>query len=115
MLVRRKSLAGFKFRRQHPFGPYVLDFYCARARLAIELDGGQHGADAEQRYDRRRSAFISERGVHELRFKNIEVLLDTEAVLNTIWLALHQGQEPSPPTPSRKRAGGPTGAPEDLG
>ncbi len=40
--------------------------------------------------------------------------MDTEAVLNTIWLVLHQGQEPSPPTPSRKRAGGPT-APEDLG
>jgi adenine-specific DNA-methyltransferase len=94
--VRDKRLAGFKFRRQHPFGPYVLDFFCVRARLAIEIDGGQHWTDAQQRHDRRRSELIRERRVRELRFTNVQVLRETESVLEAIWLTLHDRLQPSP-------------------
>ncbi len=53
--LRAKRFAGFKFRRQHPCDPYILDFYCPRRRLAVELDGGQHFEDAALRYDERRT------------------------------------------------------------
>lgn|SRR5512134_113465 len=88
-LVRNKRLAGFKFRRQHPLGPYIVDFLCVRARLAIEIDGGHHWTDAQQRHDRRRSEFIRRRGIRELRFTNIQVLRETESVLEAIWLSLN--------------------------
>ncbi len=87
-LLRNRHLAGAKFRRQHPVGPYILDFYCAQARLAIELDGGQHSEAAQQRRDARRTRVLEAQGVRVLRFWNNEVLAETEAVLETIWNAL---------------------------
>ena len=47
--LRGKQLAGFRFRRQHPLGPYVVDFFCAEAKLIVEVDGGQHADDGEAR------------------------------------------------------------------
>ena len=56
--LRRKQLGGFRFRRQHPIERFVLDFYCSEAKLAIELDGGQHNElDAKVR-DKERTAFL---------------------------------------------------------
>ncbi|NIR02743.1 MAG: DUF559 domain-containing protein [Gemmatimonadales bacterium] len=89
-MLRNRHLAGAKFRRQHPVGPYILDFYCAQARLAIELDGGQHSEAAQQRRDARRTRVLEAQGVRVLRFWNNEVLAETEAVLETIWNALTQ-------------------------
>src|SRR4051812_46596043 len=66
--LRAKRFAGFKFRRQHPCGPYILDFYCAGARLAIELDGGQHFEPVVRAYDERRTAFLHRREISVLRF-----------------------------------------------
>ena len=87
-LLRDRRLAGFKFRRQHPVGPYILDFYCHEARLAVELDGGQHNEPDERARDTKRSAFLEAQGIRVLRFWNNEVFQNTEGVLQAIYDAL---------------------------
>ena len=101
-LLRNRLMAGAKFRRQHPLPPYVLDFYCHDAGLAVELDGGQHNEAAGRRHDARRDAFLAQKGIRVLRFWNHEVLNQTEAVLEAIYAAIEQAPsrvEPSPPAP----------------
>ena len=93
--LRGRRLAGFKFRRQHPCGPFVLDFYCAERHLAIELDGGQHFEEDAQVYDANRSAFLKRSGVDVLRFSTDLVFRDRLAVLEEIARALGIGG-PSP-------------------
>ena len=83
-LLRKRQFAGVKFHRQHPVGPYILDFYCAERGLAVELDGGQHFTDEGQEYDRRRTAYLAARGVRVLRFTNRELFEETESVLEAI-------------------------------
>ena len=80
-ILRNRRFCGYKFRRQHPVKPYVLDFYCHQVKLAIELDGGQHTEDAARCYDGRRTTFLEKQGIKVLRFWNHEVLEDIEAVL----------------------------------
>jgi very-short-patch-repair endonuclease len=87
-LLRDRRLGGFKFRRQHPCPPYVLDFYCDAQRLAIELDGGQHLDDMVR--DVRRDAFLRGHGIRVLRFWNDVVFKETENVLEAIWQGLQQ-------------------------
>jgi very-short-patch-repair endonuclease len=82
--LRAHRFADLKFRRQHPCGAYVLDFYCPRLRLAVELDGGQHFVDEALAYDRRRTAFLEEQRIHVLRFQNDVLLRETERVLDEI-------------------------------
>jgi very-short-patch-repair endonuclease len=82
--LRGGRLEGLEFRRQHPAGPYILDFYCPQLRLAIELDGSQHGEEPQQQHDLRRSAWLAARGVTELRFWNNEVTQQLTGVLETI-------------------------------
>jgi very-short-patch-repair endonuclease len=101
-LVRNRQLDGFKFRRQHSVGPYVADFYCDEAKLAIELDGGQHNTNENRQRDSRRTRFFSDKGIRVIRFWNNEVLEETEAVLEGIWWAAINGaaanrERPSPP------------------
>ena len=86
--LRDRRLAGIKFRRQHPFGRFILDFFCEERRLAVELDGGQHFDAAKQRYDERRSAFIREYGITVVRFSNDQVMRERWAVLEEIARAL---------------------------
>ena len=62
-LLRDRRLAGYKFRRQHPEGPYFLDFYCLEARLALELDGSGHGFPDQQQHDQARDAYLAARGI----------------------------------------------------
>jgi len=100
--LRNRRMAGHKFRRQHSIGPYIVDFVCVDARLAIEIDGGQHGESEAIGSDQARDSFLRERGLEVLRFWNHEVLGRTEAVLEKIWLAL---ENPSPPTPLPKGRG----------
>ena len=96
--LRARQFEGLKFRRQHPVGPYILDFYCPERRLAIELDGGQHFEPAAQAYDHRRTVFLRRSGIAVLRFNNDEVFLETEVVFEAIARAL--GDVPSPrPSP----------------
>jgi very-short-patch-repair endonuclease len=80
--LRGRRLNGFKFRRQRPFGPYVLDFICLEARVAVELDGSQHAE--HMTYDEHRDAFIRLYGFRVLRFWNGDVMSKTDIVLETI-------------------------------
>ena len=75
---------GFKFRRQHPFGRYVLDFYCHKAKLAIEIDGKYHELPEQKKLDKTRTNEIENRGIRELRFTNEEVMTQFEEVQKTI-------------------------------
>ncbi len=83
-LLRNRRLTGYKFRRQHPVPPYVLDFYCDAKKLAIELDGGQHNTDEARAHDEIRTVFLNSRGIQVLRFWNDIVLTETDAVLEAI-------------------------------
>ncbi len=90
-LVRSRNL-GVKFRRQHPIGRFVLDFYCPELRLAIEVDGSQHAEDAARARDAARSVALRQQGIRVIRFTNLEVLLESEAVAEAIWLACQREQ-----------------------
>lgn len=95
--LRDRRFAQFKFRRQHPVGPYIIDFACCAVRLAVELDGGQH--DERAGYDARRTAWLELQGWRVLRFWNNEQMGNEEAVLAQILEAL-VSQLPSPrPSP----------------
>jgi adenine-specific DNA-methyltransferase len=82
--LRGRRVGGFKFRRQHPLGPYVLDFHCIEAKLAIEVDGGQHHEEPGRAHDEERTTFLRERGIEVIRFTNLEVLRERDRVLEVI-------------------------------
>jgi very-short-patch-repair endonuclease len=95
--LRGRQLSGHKFRRQHPFGDYILDFVCLKNKLVIEIDGGQHGEQAA--YDEVRTQQLEAAGFHVLRFWNNEVLQDIETVKEQIWMALEKQSHPHPGPP----------------
>ena len=68
-----------KFVRQKPMGEYILDFYCAKAKLAIELDGSQHYTEGEA-YDVRRDAFLQAQGITVVRYSNLQIMQEIDAV-----------------------------------
>ena len=80
----------YRFRRQVTCGNYILDFYCAAAKLAVELDGSQHYDADGLRYDQRRTAFLNSVGIHVLRFFNLDVLQNLSGVCQTIDMAVMQ-------------------------
>ena len=80
--LRAGRVQGLKFRRQHPIGPYVADFYCHDARLVVEIDGAAHQGRAER--DRRRDAYLAEQGVHTLRISGSRVKRDIGRVIASI-------------------------------
>ena len=82
---------GFKFRRQHPFGLYILDFYCHGKRLSIKIDGESHNRTEQIKNDEYRTNFLTEIGVQEIRFKNSEVMMKFESVKQTIYEVLRVG------------------------
>jgi len=82
--LRGKALEGWRFRRQHPIGPYVLDFYCDRARLAVEVDGQTHWIGNNQARDAERDAWVAARGVRTLRLSANLVFEDLDAALRMI-------------------------------
>ena len=82
--LRRGGLGDLKFRRQHPIGSYVLDFYCAEARLAVEVDGAVHDHPERLAHDRRRSAWLEARGVAVMRVSAEDVRVNLEGVLASI-------------------------------
>ena len=101
LLLRSRRLDRFKFRRQHAIGPYIVDFVCIAQGLVIELDGGQHAAQAD--YDARRTLYLEARHFRVVRFWNDVVLREPEAVVDVILAALSQPPHPSPlPTGERE-------------
>jgi len=93
MHLWNRRFYGMKFFRQYSAGPYILDFYCPKLKLAIELDGGQHSHDDNQEYDAARSVFLKAQGIDVMRFWNHEVLRDAESVLARI------AEKTTPPSP----------------
>ncbi|HEY1425207.1 MAG TPA: DUF559 domain-containing protein [Caulobacteraceae bacterium] len=79
--LRQQRLNGLRFRRQHPIGPFILDFYCPSARLAIEIDGAPHAEDHGQAYDARRDSYLERVGLTVLRIPAEFVRDNLEAVL----------------------------------
>ena len=91
--LRRRQLSGFKFRRQRPFGDYIIDSVCLETMLAVEVDGGQH--NAQQAEDTARTEYLKHAGFRVLRFWNNEVLSDINSVTTVIWRAM-QELDPTP-------------------
>ncbi len=82
--LRRKNIAGYKFRRQYSVGPYVIDFYCPALKLAVEIDGDSHFIGDAVEGDKRRQAFIESFGIHFMRFTNQDVYDNLDGVLEAI-------------------------------
>jgi very-short-patch-repair endonuclease len=82
--LKASQLNGLRFRRQHPLGPYILDFYCDAAKLAVEVDGYSHDVAGRPAHDRRRDQWLAQRGVRTLRIPARDVLKSMEDVLATI-------------------------------
>ena len=77
-----------QFKRQFPIGSYIVDFYCHKARLVIELDGSQHCTPEEIEYDKARTEYIENQGVLVLRYSNLDVINQFRAVCENIDLAV---------------------------
>ncbi len=88
--LRGHRFSGFKFRRQHPVGNHILDFYCAAARVAVELDGFQHGLPEGLQRDAVREKFLAEQDIETLRFWNRQWRENREGCLLAIWDALQR-------------------------
>lgn len=86
--LRDRRLAGFKFRRQVPVGPYFVDFICWQAKLIVEVDGGQHTEQVF--YDQQRSRFLERQGFTVIRFWNDEVLSNWEGVRQVVLWNLYR-------------------------
>lgn len=99
--LRNKRLGGYKFRRQHPIGGYIVDFCCDGAHLVVELDGGGHNEPGQIGYDHIRTSKLEERGLHVLRFWNDDVLTDTNQVLEIILATIENLTSPCP-SPRRR-------------
>jgi very-short-patch-repair endonuclease len=97
--LRLRQLDGMRFRRQHPIGPYIVDFVCLAKRLIIEVDGEQHTQDTHVARDERRDRWLAAKGYRVMRFQTIEVYESLDGVADTIWAALQE----MPSVRSRKR------------
>ena len=87
--LRHRQLGGLRFRRQHPIGRFIVDFYCPAHRLVIEIDGAVHGEQVER--DQSRTAWLEEHGCKVLRFPNDDVRDELDRVLDSILRAASSG------------------------
>ena len=100
----RQGPDGLKFRRQHPAGPYVLDFYCEEARLCVEVDGAAHDFGDNPTNDEHRDAWLLEAGIRTLRVAARDVLNNLDGVLQLLVVEcrakpLHHSAQPNGPPP----------------
>ena len=86
--LRDRRFAEYKFRRQHPVGPHILDFFCNEAKLNVEVDGFQHGLPENQASDAMRDAFLNSQGIKVLRFWGSHLKRDQEMIRDAIWRTL---------------------------
>ncbi|MCL4531015.1 MAG: endonuclease domain-containing protein [Chloroflexi bacterium] len=101
--LRNRNLT-YKFRRQHPIDRFIIDFYCAQAKVCIEIDGSQHFKPKQEEYDRARTAFLEELGYKVIRFTNDDVRLNIQAVVDEIVRVIESRLSPHPnPLPSEER------------
>jgi very-short-patch-repair endonuclease len=102
--LRDRRFNGYKFRREHPVGVYVLDFFCEEARLAVEMDGFGHGHPRRQSHDAMRTKFLTTQGIVVLRFWNSHLRRDAQSIRNAIFQALQA--RAAHPLPDYTRPGG---------
>jgi very-short-patch-repair endonuclease len=95
--LRRDSVKGWRFRRQHPIGPYIADFACTQPRVVIEVDGATHGSDAELAHDARRDAYMHRFGWRVIRLRNNDIYKNLDGIMEMIF-------ETVPPPPAIRRA-----------
>ena len=82
--IRLRQINGFQFSRQRPIGNYIVDFFCHKAKLVIEIDGSQHFSDGMIENDRVRDEFLRSLGLRVLRFTNVDVLTNIDGVVESI-------------------------------
>jgi very-short-patch-repair endonuclease len=82
--LRNRRICGRKFRRQHPFKKYILDFYCDEIQLAVELDGSSHSGELNRQHDKERTDFLESCGIKVIRFYNSAVENDIYEVLSIL-------------------------------
>jgi very-short-patch-repair endonuclease len=92
--IRMKQLKGCQFYRQKPIGDYIVDFFCPRAKLVVEVDGSQHLSNEMAEYDRMRNEYMSSLGLRVLRFNNDDVLTNIDGVVERIMEELQGGINP---------------------
>jgi very-short-patch-repair endonuclease len=83
-ILKGKQLNGLKFRRQHSIGKYIVDFYCPKHKLAVELDGNYHFEEEQIKRDGIRDKFLNEAGIKVIRIENENIFKNTDMVLNYI-------------------------------
>jgi len=86
--LRRKQLNGYQFYRQKIIGNYIVDFYCPKAKLIVELDGGQHYTNNGKQRDRIRDDYLVSLGLKVIRFSDREIFENLNGVLEKIWGSL---------------------------
>jgi very-short-patch-repair endonuclease len=84
--LRDRRFGNWKFRRQYPIGPFIVDFYCDALRLAVEIDGESH--DFTNDYDMRRTRYLAKWGIHVVRISNREVLRESDTAADVIVAAI---------------------------
>ncbi|RZJ38751.1 MAG: endonuclease domain-containing protein [Brevundimonas sp.] len=109
--VRAHRLQGHKFRRQHPVGPYILDFYCAAARLAVEVDGRVHEHPDQITNDQRRTRWLASRGIRVMRIAAHDVRDELDGVLGFIVRVVRERMADIGAAPSTTRAKSPGRSP----
>jgi very-short-patch-repair endonuclease len=100
--LRGKQLKGIQFYRQRPIGNAIVDFYAPKAKLVVEVDGSQHLTPGNIKKDETRSAVLENQGLRILRFNNLQVLQELEAVIEVIFQALPESER-NPPNPPLQR------------
>jgi very-short-patch-repair endonuclease len=90
--LRRNQVAGLHFRRQHPIGRFILDFYCPARKLCVELDGPVHDEQCER--DQARTDALAHQQIRVIRFRNEEVMSDLPSVVRRIQIAAQEQEVP---------------------
>jgi very-short-patch-repair endonuclease len=88
--INRNQIIGLQFRRQHPINMFIADFFCAKIKLVIEIDGGIHEIPEVKIHDAGRSDFLNDHGIAVLRFTNEQIIREIDYVLNTIENTVNQ-------------------------
>lgn len=101
--LRRKQICGVLFYRQKPIGGYIVDFYSFKAKMVIEIDGSQHFEPHGAGRDKQRDSYLAAQGLRVLRFNNLQVLREMDAVLDSIYRVVMEQLSQNPPSPLCKR------------
>ncbi len=118
LYLKERKLRGLRFRKQHPVGPYILDFFCVEAALAVEVDGSIHEQPERAAHDQQRTEWLNARGIRVVRIAARDVLGALEGVLGFIGRVCEERLPSESPPPSRRlrrRATSPSGDGEETG